>query len=411
MATTFRGTTQTAAGIQTNPAFSATQQLMREVFDRVKMNITQNTKICALIAEGDVGEDGLKTKAGMITKWEVKAPRFESYNYNQFPAKVTVATALSSTTLVVDDTTYLKAYDTLFNTVNRTMCRIDSVTNTITIEVTSVGTTAFDAAVGDVLTIGPTAYPEHSSAPTMLTKDFDNVYNTLQISREPVGISGSMLKSEFYATGDYFTLLKAVNLVEFYRKIDRGLLAGDRASGTGNTTSGGSALTTAFRTSRGLLNWAADSFNMDGNMTLFKLRTELPKKLYTVQENQSVIALAGFETLGRVNEMFNDQIRYTISDAKTPLREFGTQTSIVRTINMPIEFVRHEFFDQGDMAKTMLLFVPENCRFAYLKDRGVRPVVGLQNNDVDGKIDSIEAEYGLATIDGGASILRVDNCY
>jgi hypothetical protein len=146
-------------------------------------------------------------------------------------------------------------------------------------------------------------------------------------------------------------------------------------------------------------------------MTLFKLRTELPKKLYTVQENQSVIALAGFETLGRVNEMFNDQIRYTISDAKTPLREFGTQTSIVRTINMPIEFVRHEFFDQGDMAKTMLLFVPENCRFAYLKDRGVRPVVGLQNNDVDGKIDSIEAEYGLATIDGGASILRVDNCY
>jgi hypothetical protein len=411
MATTYRGTTQTAAGIQTNPAFSATQQLMREVFDRVKMNVTQNTKICALIAEGEVGDDGLKTKPGMISKWEVKAPRFESYNYNQFPATVTVATALSSTTLVVDDTTYLKTYDTLFNTTNRTMCRIDAITNTTTIEITSVGTTAFDAAVGEVLLIGPTAYPEYSSAPSMLTKDFDNVYNTLQISREPVGISGSMLKSEFYATGDYFTLLKAVNLVEFYRKIDRGLIFGARASGSGNTTSGGSALTSAFRTSRGLITWASDSYNMDGNMTLFKLRTSLPKKLYTVQENQRVIAMGGFETLGRINELFNDQIRYVINDAKTPLKEFGTQTTVVRTINMPIEFVRHEAYDQGDLQKAMILFVPDNLRFAYLKDRGVRPVVGLQNNDVDGKIDSIEAEYGLATIDGGASILRVDNCW
>ena len=410
MASTFRGTTQTAAGIQTNPAFSATQQLMREVFDRVKLNITQNTKICALIADGEVGEDGLKTKAGMISKWEVKAPRFESYNYNQFPAYVTVTTAYGSDQIVVDDSTYLKVYDTLVNTTNRTMLRISTVSSG-TVTGDSVGTTAFSAAVGDVLLILPTAYPEYSSAPTMLSKDFDNVYNTLQISREPVGISGSMLKSEFYATGDYFTLLKAVNLVEFYRKIDRALLFGDRASGTGNTTTAAVTLSDSFRTTRGIMSWAGDSFDMGGTMTPFKLRTEIPKKLTTVNENQTVIALGGFETLGRVNEMFQDQVRYVISDQKTVLREFGTQTSVVRTINMPIEFVRHEAMDQGEFAKQLVLFVPDNLRFAFLKDRGVRPVVGLQNNDVDGKIDSIEAEYGLATIDGGSSILRVDNCW
>lgn len=410
MASTFRGTTQTGTGIQTNPAFTANQMLAREVWDRVKLNITQNTKICALIADGEVGEDGLKVKPGMISKWQVNAPRIEAFNYTQFPVSVST-TSLSSTTLTVSDTTYLKPADTLWNTTTRTSCRIDSVTSSTVVEITSYGTTAFSASAGDVLIIGPTAYPEYSSGPSMLTKDFDNVYNTLQICREPVGISGSMLKSQFLATGDYFSLLKAVNLAEFYRKLDRGLILGDRASGTGNTTAGGSALSAAFRTSRGLINWAADSLNMDGNMTSFKLRTLIPKKLFTVKENQTVIALGGFETMGRINELFNDQVRYVVQDASTKLREFGVQTTVLRTINMPIELTRHELFDYGDLQKSMLLIVPDNLRYAHLKDRDVRPVVGLQNNDVDGKIDSIEAEFGLSVIDGGASILRVDNCW
>jgi hypothetical protein len=59
----------------------------------------------------------------------------------------------------------------------------------------------------------------------------------------------------------------------------------------------------------------------------------------------------------------------------------------------------------------MLLFVPDNVFFTHLKDRDIRPVTGLQNNDVDGMIDSVECEFGCGVIDGGLKILQVTNCW
>jgi hypothetical protein len=239
------------------------------------------------------------------------------------------------------------------------------------------------------------------------------VYNTLHIFRRAVGISNSMLKSEFLAGGsDYYKLLKSINGVEFYREGERGLLFGVKASGTGNTTSGGSALSAAFRTSQGIYDYAANTFSMGGSMTRYKLMTELPRLLKTVKENENVIALAGFQTIGVINEMLQDQSRYIDSGtAKTALRDYGIQTNVLRTMNMPIELVRHEAFDSGAYSNQMLLFVPDNIRFAHLKGRDIRPVVGLQNNDVDGMIDSIEAEFCPSVIDGGLKILKVTNCW
>jgi hypothetical protein len=222
-----------------------------------------------------------------------------------------------------------------------------------------------------------------------------------------------MLKSEFLAGGsDYYKLLKNINLAEFYRELERGFLFGVKASGSGNTTSGGAALTAAFRTSQGVYDYAADTFSMGGSMTRYKLMTELPKKLKTVRENEGVIAFAGFQTIGIINEMLQDQSRYIDSGtAKTALRDYGIQTNVLRTMNMPIELCRHEAFDSGAYAKQMLLLVPDNIRFAHLKGRDIRPVVGLQNNDVDGMIDSVEVECAPAVIDGGLKIIKVTNCW
>ena len=416
MATVSKGTTTSGAGNQNNPAFSATMMQARTVWEKIPLNFAQNLKILSLIADGEIDGQGLTQKAGRVSKWQVNTPRFESFNYDPRPVTVTATAALiaGATTLSVD-TTNLTAGRLLRNTSNASpmLARIDSVTNTTTCEVTSVGDTAFAVANGDSLMLLAYAFPENSSGIPVMSKDYDNVYNTLQIVRSAVGISNSMLKSQFLAGGsDYFKLLKEINLIEFLREVERNFIFGARAAGTGNTTAGGAALTAAFRTTRGMYDWAAQSFNMNGSMTRYKLMTELPKLLKTVKESDNVIALAGFQTVGIINEMLNDQTRYVNnSDAKTALREFGVMTNVVRTMNMPIEIVRHEAFDSGAYANQMLLFVPDNVFFAHLKDRDIRPVTGLQNNDVDGMIDSVECEFGCGVIDGGLKILKVTNCW
>jgi hypothetical protein len=150
---------------------------------------------------------------------------------------------------------------------------------------------------------------------------------------------------------------------------------------------------------------------MKGNMTGFKLRKDIPQQLKTVQENQKVVALGGFETLGRINELFNDRVSYFVDSNNTDLTKLGVQTKTLNTMNMPIELIRHEAMDNGEYQKSLLVFSPDNIFWAYLKDRDIRPVVGIQNNDVDGMIDSVEAEAGCGVIDGGQSILQVKNCW
>jgi hypothetical protein len=413
MATVSKGTTASGAGNQTNPAFAATMLQARTVFPNIPLNFAQNLKLLLLLADGEVNGQGLTVKAGRISKWQVETPRVESYNYDPVPVTVKV-TSFNGTTLGVD-TTNLTAYRLLRVTNNAAamVCRIDSITSASACEITSVGDTAFNPSVGDDLMLLALAMPENSSGIPVMSKDYDNVYNTLQITRQAVGISNSMLKSEFLAGGsDYYKLLKNINLAEFYRTLERNFLFSARASGTGNTTAGGAALTGAFRTARGLYDFAAQSYDMKGSMTRTKLMTDLPQIMKTVKENEGVIALAGFQTIGVINEMLQDQTRYIDSGtAKTALRDYGVQTNVLRTMNMPIEMCRHEAFDSGAYQNQMLLLVPDNIRFAHLKDRDIRPVVGLQNNDVDGMIDSVEVEAAPSVIDGGLKLVVVKNCW
>ena len=412
MANVYRGDTGTnlATAVQSSPAFSATQLMQRTVWDMIALNFAQNVKLLAMVDQGTIDDSGVNRKPGMIAKHVVDSKRYECFNYTPRHKSCVVTSSNGSTALVVDDTSQLKVYDTLYNPATGESCRIDAVTNTTTLVVTIIGAT-FQASAGDVLMYGPTAYPENSSSPSILSKDFDNVYNTLQISREPVAISNSMLKSKFLAGGDYFKMLKGINMVEFLRKIERGWMFGNRATGTGNTTAGGSALTASFSTTQGLAQTAATTYDMKGTMTPFKIRKDVPQQLTTVSETEKVIMLFGYEVQGRINEMFNDKVQYFVDSNNTPLSKMGVQTKTLVTMNMPIEIVRHEAMEIGELAHQAYIFCPDKTRFANLKDRDIRPVVGIQNNDVDGVIDSIEAEYGFETIDGGQSILKVTNCW
>lgn len=405
-----------SGGAQTTPAFSSTQMNQRDVLDWVQLNIPKNLKIIALLQEATPSKDNISMKNGRIKKKTVEQIRFECFNYTD-RAKTMTVTSFSGTTLVVDSTAEVKAYDSLYyfdTATGKTLtARIDSITNTTTLEITSVGDTAFAPSAGDTLGVSATMYPQNSVNPTIISKDFDNVYNTLQIAREPVGISNSMLKSTFYATKDYFKLLKMINLYNFYDKIERGFLFGNRAAGAVNTTSGGAALTSSFYSSRGLLNWAANSYDMNGSMTQFKINTEIPRVLDVVGEADPMICLCGFDVQGRINEMVADKVQYNIDfgNAKTRLREWGVNTTIVRTQTFAMELVNHQAFNEGELAKTALIFNPNNVDFVHLPDRDIRPVVGIEENDRDGKIDSVEAEFGCRVNDGGQSIALIRNCW
>jgi hypothetical protein len=417
MANTFKGTTQDGVGTQVNPAFLPTMMQARTVWEKIPLNFAQHLKILAIIADGEIDGQGLTQKPGYISKWQVNTPRFESFNYDPMPISTKATADMADATHLACDTTYAKPGQLIRNINNASpmVARIDSVTSALAMVVTSVGDTAFTALNGDELMYLSTALPENSSNISLMSKDYDNVYNTLQISRRPVGISNSMLKSAFLAGGsDYFKLLKEINLIEMLRETERNLIFGARASGTGNTTAGGAALTAAFRTTRGMYDWAAQVFDMKGNCTLQKLMTDIPSLLYTVKEMDDVICLGGYKSFGIINELLNNQTRYIVdaSEAKkTASRTLGLVTTTIRTLNMPIDLVKHEAFNTGAMANQMLLFVPDNIRFAHLKDRDIRPVTGLQNNDVDGMIDGVEAEWGCGVIDGGIKILVVKNVW
>jgi hypothetical protein len=412
--TVTRGTVS-SPGAQTTPAFSSTQQNKRDVLDYLKLNYAQNLKLITLIEDMKVGKDDVSMSRGKIKQAEVSQIRYECFNFTDWSKTFTVA-SFSGTTLVLNSTAELKIYDTLYyfdlSTGTSQTARIDSITNTTDCEVTSIGSTAFDPPDGATLGIGPTAYPQNSVNPSIISKDFDNVYNTLQIVREPVAIANSMMKTEFYATKDYFKLLKMINLVRFYEKLERGFIFGNRAS-SGNTTSGGAVLTDSFYTSRGILNWAANSYNFNGSLSSFKFNTELPRALPTVGDGDPMICLCGFDVQGRINELVNDRVVYNVDmgSSKTTLQEYGVNTRVVKTQTFAMEMVNVKYMNEGDLARCMLVFNPNNVEFVHLPGRGVKPHVGIQENDRDGKVDEVLAEFGCRVNDGGQSILLATNLW
>jgi|WetSurSiteA1Bulk_404760.scaffolds.fasta_scaffold10591_1 hypothetical protein len=411
-----------SGGAPTVPAFSATQQNKRDVLDYIKFNVARNCKLIALLDEFQVGKSDISLSKGMIKKTEVTQKRYECYNHTDYDKYITVTSCViissgPTYTLTADSTAQIKVYDTLYyfdqSTGKTLSARVDSITNTTVCVVESFGDTAFCPDANTVVGVSATAYPDNSVNPSYISKDFDNVYNVLQISREPVAISNTMLKSEFYATKDYFKLLKMINMARFYEKMERTWLFGNRPTGSLNVNPAGTALTGTFSTTQGAFNWAANSYDMNGNMTSFKLKTELSRALPVVGEGDPMICLAGFDVLGRIDDMVYDKVQYQIDvgSGKTTLQKWGINTKIIKTQTFEMELVNHKAFNEGELARTMFIFNPENTDFVHLPDRDIFPNVGIQENDRDGVIDEVMGECGFRTNDGGQSMAIIKNCW
>lgn len=390
----------------TTPAPTKEQIEKRDVGDGIRDLFVANCLLMALTTKGQITNGDLKESKGLLAKRRVNNPRFGNYTYTPL-ATTAVVTSLSSTTLTIASAVTIPAYYTVVNTKNGTTARIDSETSTTVKEITSFGSTAFSVTAGDVLLIMAPAYPQNSSSPSILYKSEDLIYNTCQQVRFPVAISDVAKNTPTHAVSDYWARLKKISALEGMIKTENTFLFGNRPS-SGNTTSGGSALTGSFESTRGLMGWAANSLNAQGAMTPAKFRKDVPGAITkkVIKGSDKVIMFAGSDINSEMQEWTNDR---TITAKDGTLEKFGITSTVFKTSEFEVELVMHDAFNQGSYANQAVVFKPEALQYCYMNGKDLKLNKNIQSNSTLGVEDEIEGMIGLGCIDGGESILKITN--
>ena len=389
------------------PASSTTQNIPRSVEDKVRNLYPEAAKLMALVAVGQVKGGEMTEQAGRIQKKKVDNIRFECYTYTPVAVELTTTVASNGTAFTVSDATEVVAPYCIFNPANGTTCRIDSITgNALTY--TSFGSTAFSAAIGDKVIVMAPAYGQASQNPVALWKDEDNFYNTTTIARLPVAISGTAKATPTYF-GDYWSRMKKVGFMDGKRKIENTLLFSNRAS-SGNTTSGGSAFTTAFSTTKGVWQWAATSMSMGGSFTPEKFKSGIPNWYadYTtnsVSEQAPMVMFCGTAVSGLMQSWVSQVQR--IDQAGGEIDRFGLKVKRFQTSTFAVDVMIHDAFNKAGMKGKALLFNPEELFYAFLPGRDLTPHNNIQSPSLDGYMDEILGEIGIGVRDGGNSILQL----
>jgi len=387
----------------TSSAATATSIGKRTVSDTIRHLFPGNPTL-ALVQSGAVGEDLMKSKA-LIKKRETDNVKFENFNYGPMAILFTVATATSATEYVVSSADGLCLKMCLINTANRTVCRIGAISST-TLTVTSIGGTTFSAAVGDKLLALAPVYADNSSSPYILMKDEDNLYNILEISRFPSAISASNKGNPFYGK-DYWARVRKQVVMEGLRKVENSAVWSERASGTNLTTTDGT-LSDTFRTTRGLWHWAVGggaTFAADGAMTHEKFVKNLPLAMNdTVGAGDKIIGFVSRSQFADMCMWANQNLMIT---EQGTLKKFGVTSKVFVTSGPEIEVIVHDSFNRGSLSSCALFFNPEYVNYVFKKGRDFHPVLGIQNNDVDGVEDDFLGEWGMGVDDGGNSMTYV----
>jgi hypothetical protein len=350
------------------------------------------------------------TEKGLIRKRKVATPKYEAFTYSPLAVEFTVATRSSATQFTVSNADGLHLKMCLLNTRTRTVARIQVLSST-TVTVVSVGdaTGSFDTAVGDKLLALAPAYEENSSSPYILMKDPDNLYNFTQISRFAVSISRSA-KGNPHFGGDYWQGIKKRSVYDGMRKIELAAMFMDRPSSTNESTA--DSTLGAFRTTRGLVQWAANSWSAGGSMSADRWITDLSNNFdETVGPENDMVALVGTRFYGQMLQWVQDKMLVMHQDKQ--LAKFGVTANRFMSAKQPkgIRVIVHDAFDRGDLQKCAFFFDPELCEYAHLRDDDFKPKNGIQNNDVDGVEDEIIGEWGMHATDGGQHMLFVTNLY
>lgn len=391
----------------TTPAQSTTGTLKRVTVNDQVRHLFPGIPIMALVTSGQIGIGEVKRERGLIGKRKVEAPKHEAFTYTPQASAFTVATRTSATQFTLSDANGLTPKMTLVNARTMYTARITSVnTSTGAIVVVSVGDNTFDGVAGDsFIAMGP-AYGENSSSPYILMKDPDNLYNLTQIMRFTCAISRSAKDNPHYG-GNRWMQYKEENVVEGMRKAERTCLFSERASGSNETTTDGT-LSDSFRTTRGIWNWAQNSYDAGGSMSYEDYAFNMPDSMSdTTGSDMRIVELCGTKVFGQHQKWVNDKL--TIVEPDKELKKFGVEAVNFWTERAQIKVIKHDAFDQVGLTDKSVIFAPEMYDYVILRNDDFKPKTGIQNNDVDGQQDEIIGEIAITPRDGGESTLVVTN--
>lgn len=399
----------------TSAAPSITQNEQREVGDEIRYLGFGQALLTSLIQNSiiDAKTGNIKKSAGLISKRAVKNIRYEMYNRSPRPHKfvVTAGTEVASAGVTLSAVQGLAVRMMLYNPKNKTGFRIEDIT-TLTVKGATVGATTFSCAVGDTLIVGASAIPAGSATAIIVNGSDDQTFNTLQFSRLGVSIDWVMEKIKAMAGGERFTREKMYLLWEFLRDMEFSMLFGDYSAdvATKNTTTGIQTgyTTDEFPTTKGLVNLAANSYDMQGVTTLEKLRKQLPLNMGdTINDNQDLIVFLGNEYNARIQEMMSE--KHYNTEGEGELKQFGIKSSNFITSGPKLKLVKHSAFNVAGIDNSMLIIDPSALGYVHLDGFDLKPNNGIQTNATHGKQDELVAYFGIETKDAGKTMTFVTN--
>jgi hypothetical protein len=399
----------------TSAAPSISQNEQREVGDEIRYLGFGQALLTSLISNSiiDAKTGNIKKSSGLITKRAVKNIRYEMYNRSPRPHKftVTAGTEVATTGVTLSAVQGLAVRMMLYNPKNKTGFRIEDIT-TLTVKGATVGGTTFSCAVGDTLVVGASAIPAGSTTAIIVNGSDDQTYNTLQFSRLGVSIDWVMEKIKAMAGGERFTREKMYLLWEFLRDMEYSMLFGDYSAdvATKNTTTGIQTGYTGdeFPTTKGMINLAANSYNMESVTTLEKLRRQLPLAMGDViNDNQDLICFLSNEYYARIQEMMSE--KHYNTEGEGELKQFGIKSSTFITSGPKLKLVKHSAFNVAGIDNAMLIFDPSALGYVHLDGFDLKPNNGIQTAATHGKQDELVAYFGIETKDAGKTMTLVTN--
>lgn len=396
-------TTQQTPFTSQDPSTTTTQA--RTVEDRIRNLVPESAQILALVAKGTVKDGEVAQAKGMISKKATDTARFEAFTHTP-PGITKTAGAVSGLVVTFASVTDMYVRQVWENTANHTIGIVDKISGSNVTFVT-VGSNTFSVTLGDTLLRIGNAYEEGSADPAYLQKPDDNVYNTTQIFRFPVEITGTADKTKQLAGGGYFERMKRYNLIEGLRDVERAFIYGDRAASGNKTTA--TNLGVSMTTTRGLWYFAQAEYDAGGNMTPSKMVKDLPLAMdSSVGNTMTLIGLTSSECLARAIDWQQSNVRI---DQSKELAKFGVKATKFMTSKADIHLIAHDAFNQGGHENEALFFNPENIQYRFMRDRDLKPYMNIQDNDKDGRTDEIRGEVGLLPLDGGYSITKLVNWF
>jgi hypothetical protein len=108
-----------------------------------------------------------------------------------------------------------------------------AVASTTQITVKLLGTVAFTTAVGDIFYVTGTAFGEGSSSPDAFSDELEVVYNSTEIFRTPIEITGTLLQAALRGTSNELARLRDLKNKEHKMQKERAFLFGQSVMGTG----------------------------------------------------------------------------------------------------------------------------------------------------------------------------------